>query len=302
MRARLNLMYQRARRFTFSLTIPAFPIFFNGALAYFTWQRRQGFSFAPSKAQIGALRRENSAKEVAFQASLLGIVPLDKSRRVILDVGANLGYSTLKHSSATHLLGCESPVHICVEPNWQNFPYMVKNLAKISNWFLVPLAISSRVGFITGGIPTSYNWRGADGRKNTGLFSTVDGLEIDNGRTLNLPAVTADTIAAFIGDLKVWFCKIDIEGSEQTFLEQANNWLLDGTAIIQFESNPIYQTDQSISSVEELAHSADYEIMVLPSADLAGTHERWLIPRKLAQQAFDKCGLISTTKITSGAQ
>ena len=290
---RLNLLYQALRRFISALRIPAIPIMSLGGVVWATWLGG-GWRIAPSKAQVGALRRENSPKEIGFFSNLLASIPPGEGVGVILDVGANLGYSTMKYKAASDRLLSSNWQFFCVEPNWRNFPFISHNLKDVDGWRLLPFAVSRRCGFIEGGIPQRYSWRGRSVFSNTGLFTTTSGIELRPSTTNSVAGVGATELREFLGGSQVLFCKVDIEGSERLFLEQVCDWLLDGRTFVQVEINPGYQSSQDKAVIRDLVESRDYSIMTQSLADLEGTHEWFLIPNRLVGSVETNCGLKSS--------
>lgn len=263
---------------------------FFGGVAWATWCSG-GWRFAPSKQQIGALRRENSPKEIRFFSNLFDSIPARERGGIVLDLGANLGYSTMKYKAANDLLPGPKYKFIRVEPNWRNFPFISRNLESLDGWRLMPFAVSSRSEFIVGGIPIRNGWRGRSVFANTGLFTTKGGIGLRPGTTNTVAAMNPSQMREFLENVQVLFCKVDIEGNERLFLEQVGNWLLDGRTFVQVEINPEYQSSKDKVAIRDLVESRDYSVLTQPLADLDGTHEWFLIPNRLVGTVQTNCGL-----------
>lgn len=120
------------------------------------------------------------------------------SQSLIIDIGANIGYTAMAFSQALESEG-KSAKMILVEPNWKNFPFLNFNLRKLKleNWSLLPFGVSNRLGFKQSGILESYSWRGKVAFQNTGLMS-FSNHAVKSNTIINLPVVDFQTFQAFL--------------------------------------------------------------------------------------------------------
>ena len=245
------------------------------------------------------MRSENSRRELEFYSMLFRSIDLGEERTVLLDVGANVGYSSMKFDAASHVWKKFRPSLICVEPNYRNFPYLVRNLNKVDGWGLLPFALHSRNGFLPGGVPERYRYRGRLAFRNSGLFSTVEGITFNADTAALVPALHASVLREFVGKRRVAFCKIDIEGSEMIFLRDAGDWLFGGSAIIQMEMNPAFQSPSTDSELRNIVQTQNYEVLVAPDADLTANHERFLVPMEVSELLQKNCSLVPIEHLLS---
>lgn len=209
------------------------------------------------------------------------------SQSLIIDIGANIGYTAMAFSQALESEG-KSAKMILVEPNWKNFPFLNFNLRKLKleNWSLLPFGVSTRLGFKQAGILESYSWRGNSAFHNTGLVSFANHAMRSN-TLMNLPLVDVPTFQAFLGPEgsaeapPPLFCKIDIEGGEYDFLQASSDWFESNSTVFQVEINPIFENSRKIVDFAE-----QYEDVAIPRGETSATHELLLFPKHLREAAI----------------
>jgi len=139
-----------------------------------------------------------------------------KKNAVILDLGANVGY-TMVHFA---YLYPEAKIY-GVEMDKENFLLAKKNLSSLgTRCKIIQAAVWSEDGQIT------YN---DDGDGEWGFRVTVDKLNEDH--KLTSPAKTLSSIFKEFGLKEIDYLKMDIEGAEQNVLKNPDSWIWDVKAI-----------------------------------------------------------------------
>ncbi|MBX2895004.1 MAG: FkbM family methyltransferase [Cyclobacteriaceae bacterium] len=137
-----------------------------------------------------------------------------KEGMVVLDIGANIGYYTIKISS---IVGATGKV-LAFEPN----PAMIEELRdntelnKVNNVKIFPVALSDKRGELPFCLPQKGNEAHGSLKQNR-TFKSVE--------TINVPAITLDELLEKENINKVDFIKIDVEGGEYEVLRGASKLL-----------------------------------------------------------------------------
>lgn len=139
-------------------------------------------------------------------------VPQQANPSVILDIGGNIGVSSVYYS---HLFP-DAKIYT-FEPVVENYEILKKNIAQLSNVtaFNVALGTEDKVAEI-------YMCDSAD---NTGGFSLYD-LEVDKNKKQEIQLKNAKTFLAEKGIRKVDIIKIDTEGAEYDILTSLDQGML----------------------------------------------------------------------------
>lgn len=245
-----------------------------------------GTLIAPSRKQIAALRRTLRESELDFYEKLFTMC-IRNQYDVILDIGANIGYTSLAYFRVLSKLGLTNKVFL-VEPNRSNFFYLDYNLRGTSprSWSLLPFGFSDNSGFEQGGIPIRALSRGRNVFKNSGLVTTHD-KQIQRGTEVELPMLSLDVGESFLkgrdpsSQIPV-FCKIDVEGGEVSILQQCSDWMSRQATIFQIEVNPSYIS--TLTEVEKLCEKHDYGLEPRARISKGGVYELFLYPRRLENE------------------
>jgi len=263
-----NKVYQFLRRRFFLSKVPALPLTLVPTPAWFTYVRKDRerlvWLAAPSKRQIGALRRTLTS-EISLFESLFRVISSDRLHFV--DVGANIGYSTLMWADVHKgFLQKTTISYSCIEPNIRNLPFLEFNLRNLSNVRIFPFAVGGGItqSFLTGGIPMSYSDRGSSVFRNTGLFSFHGNGELASASKKSAPMVSTKVFLEFFEAETVAFCKIDIEGGELNFLFNAERWFQEGV-VFQVEINSQYFTEADWGDLENWLIRFNYCVIEPPS-------------------------------------
>lgn len=175
-----------------------------------------------------------------------------KKGMVVLDIGANIGYYTVKMAT---IVGEHGRV-LAFEPN----PLMVEELKtnielnKFNNVQIFPLALSDKSGSLI-----FYNPQ--KGKEAHGSLRQNKTFNYDNTREVK--AERLDDVLRNAGVDRVDFIKIDVEGAEYEVLAGAKELLLsDNKPIIIFETaeNLCYAFEHKVFDVLKLVSDYGYEI------------------------------------------
>jgi FkbM family methyltransferase len=271
---------------------------------------------APSRKQGMALLRSMGNDEVQLYCQIFQSLNLQHDN-VIVDIGANIGYSTLAFQKAFSILNQDklyekkyrkiflreeqselgtSPKFILVEPNPKNFQFIYFNLRMINKnkWNLLPFGLGKETKICTAGIDIGYSMRGRKTFSNSGLVSFRNKVGFEPSTSSELLLVNGEIFLNLIKDEanQVRFCKIDTEGMELEILEMLESWFVLGKTIFQIEVNPLY-TDQSFKeSILNLCSRNKYCILVEEDAGFTGSLERYLVPLSLQKELTDNSKLV----------
>ncbi|MES2284321.1 MAG: FkbM family methyltransferase [Bacteroidota bacterium] len=175
-----------------------------------------------------------------------------KKGMVVLDIGANIGYYTVKMAS---IVGDEGKV-LAFEPN----PLMVKELKNnielnnLKNVQIHEIALSNISGSLTFYNPSK-------GKEAHGSLKQNNTFDFDDTREVR--AERLDDVLKNAGIQKVDFIKIDVEGAEYEVLAGAKELLFsENKPVIIFESaeNLCYAFEHKVFDILKLVSDYGYEI------------------------------------------
>jgi FkbM family methyltransferase len=263
---------------------------------------------APSRKQGMALSRSIDNGEVRLYYQIFKSLNISHDD-VIVDIGANIGYSTLAFQRAFSILDQDHqdkkknskiflrlrrsklstlPKFILVEPNPKNFQFIFFNLRMINNkkWNLLPFGLGKETKICTAGIDIGYSTRGSKIFSNSGLMSFRNKVGFEPNSSSELLLVNGETFLNLIKDEanQVRFCKIDTEGMELEILEMLESWFVLGKTMFQIEVNPLYADQSFKKSILNLCSRNNYCILVEEDADFTGSMERYLVPLNLQEK------------------
>lgn len=261
--------------------------------------------FSPTRVQARALHRSLSSEELERTNQLFSVIP--HGRDVIIDVGANIGYSTAQYRLACSRGQSRPLSFLLVEPNLQNLRFLTHNLNQVfgaegrSQWDLLPVALTGATGFLPAGIPEAYSTRPGDGPKNTGLLTFASGREMIPESAQSFPVVHAAILSEFVNYEEVGLCKIDIEGGEIEFLEAVGDCFFQSDIIVEIEVNPLYMTNVETQALVEILRQHRYTMLAPESFEWGNRADVLLVPAKLASKIAGATNLIGfpLTKITN---
>jgi FkbM family methyltransferase len=154
------------------------------------------------------------------------------SRVVIVDLGANIGLTTL-------FLAARFPdaTHICVEPNPSNVELLRRNLSFLGKRLTVLEAAASRTAGEARFTDSAWSW---------------GGHLVDQGpATRSVRSITVDQILCDFGITDVGILKVDIEGAEQQVFCESPAWLRHvGCVVIELHNG--YSIDDFRRDVEPM--------------------------------------------------
>ena len=280
----------RSLRFAFDLTlrliesarIPAVRFTLSETKAWFSVSLKDKLLLAaPSKRQMGAMRSALHRHQIAHYSLLFGYC-FREGRDVIVDVGANIGYSALAFAKAAKIAGNTLPRQILVEPNSRNFPFIRRNLKTVKGWDLLPLGLGRQTGFLRAGIPAYNRYRGTRIFMNTGLVTVRPDVDILPSTSISLPIVEVEVLLAFAPrPTEIAFCKIDVEGGELDVLQGLATWFK-AKVIFEIEVNPLYQSSDDVNQIISLLESHGYSALSNAGTKETQTSNWLLVPNELA--------------------
>ncbi len=168
------------------------------------------FAMATSTSDIGDLTpslRHRGVYDPVMTSTVLGLVEEDM---YCVDIGANIGYFTLLLSK---LVGEEGYVR-AYEPETKNYDLLLKNLAlnKVSNVTPIQEGVYSRASskllYVSKGYYGSHSLRRGTNKEPLGL---------------DIELVELDSLDSQMGNQKVDFVKVDVQGAEMEVLQGMSN-------------------------------------------------------------------------------
>lgn len=160
-------------------------------------------------------------------------ITLDKAPKFIIDCGANIGLSAVyfAHQYPTAMV-------IAIEPDAENFKYLIQNTLAYPNVHCIRKAIWPRMAQLEIVDPGTGNW---------GLQTR----ELSHASIASVDAITLDAILIQWQIEKIDLLKIDIEGAEKELFSSNHAGWLSKTAVMTIELHDFF--DPTISPVFEAA-------------------------------------------------
>jgi len=227
---------------------------FSGQYFYFTW----GHIYkAPSLRQIKIIRRhyKNKWKLPEYKIIEMILSAPSSSTPVILDIGANIGYTAIAYS---HMLKSYGGFVIAFEPASINVDSFAFNTSYLSNIFLISVGLGDTSEPITLGIPSYVKELGKD-TDNTGFLSVK--LSMDNSlkafRSASLPLdLISDSLC--LKTESISFIKVDVEGYESRVIRGALNTIKHFRPTIQIEFYSRTNSSQELADTFSLLFDLQY--------------------------------------------
>ena len=184
--------------------------------------------YSPTYSQLACMRKEILIRKKYYQ----GIKKIAEKNqgKVILDVGANIGYCSRAYSHY-----CKDLEIVAIEPSIKNLSFCARNLKDRINVTLYHCGLGENFGRFNLAVPTYASNREGENKFNTGLFSAIG-----NESQLGTRFFEFDSFCDFIkiDPDKIAWIKIDVEGFELNVLKGMKKLLRDTNAAIEIELNP----------------------------------------------------------------
>lgn len=219
---------------------------------YFKFINRSVY-ISPSIRQLNALKNEILDRDNIYKY-IFDFLKTDND--VILDVGGNIGYSSLVFSIAHPQARI-----FAFEPDLENRFVFNFNTRKAKNVYLLPFGCSDSVDEISFGFPNYIeNYNDKDRKINTGLITAVKNKQINN--THKNIVVPIDSFNNILNkNSSILLVKIDVEGFEKHVLKGANI-IFSNRAIISLEYNHQYKDEFSLEDINDICIKNKYSMTV----------------------------------------
>ena len=184
--------------------------------------------YSPTLLQRQAFFRTLHYRKDFFVAVAEIVKELDAS--IILDVGANIGYTTRAFSTYDQNLEI-----ISIEPDISNIAFTAKNVNDLPNVSIFHMGLGNDFGRFDVALPDYTKARKGEKKHNTGLFSAIDN-QSENGTRFT----RGDDLINFlrIKPKDIGWIKIDVEGFENNVLQGFNSVLSSTQSVVEVEINP----------------------------------------------------------------
>ncbi|MDC1470207.1 FkbM family methyltransferase [Gammaproteobacteria bacterium] len=261
-----------------------------GDYAFYSLTAKQ-LILSPTLRQTQAAVRDLSKKTINKYKDLFLKLGLSESKnKLILDVGGNLGYTSI----AFRLALKEDSIDIYTfEPYPPSHDFIRKNIFR-KNIVLFPFGLGDKNKIVDIGLPDyTYSISNQDDRSNTGRVSMVG---IDNSINDDLSqkayVVHADEMLKSIYmNQNVAFIKIDVEGFELDVLKGLSDTIKESRPFIQMEANPVTMkmSNTDMTTFKEFAETHDYSIYIWNiwgDGKLIPYDNNELMPKKVCELMF----------------
>ena len=211
---------------------------------------------APSLRQARILKsyiKNNHTRQIHFEFLLSS---LNEKNQLILDVGGNVGYTSIYYTNFLSL-HCNASC-IIFEPIKENIECLYVNTSGMHNVSIMPNGLSNKFDELKFGIPQyAHDWS----RKNTGLFSYVN-VSDSNKLTQSAYVLPLDHFLPVfkVSKSKLTFVKIDVEGAESDVLLGMTKVTNKYKPIIQFEYNVKTTSLETVNDVLKKYVDMNYKV------------------------------------------
>ena len=179
----------------------------------------------------------------------------------VIDVGANIGY----WSAVLAVTGPDLTI-FSIEPDKRNISFCGKNLASISNTYLISLGLSERVERLAMEIPSPSKAMIGESAFNTGLLSVCRdsvrtarrNLFVDGERLMDLCGLRP---------VDLGWIKIDVEGYENEVLHGLSGVLGQADCVVEFEVNQRLVSREGLLNIWQFFESLEYVLVARTSDD-----------------------------------
>lgn len=189
---------------------------------------------SPTFKQLNAFRSSTSKKQISKWKEIFADLNY-KEGETILDIGGNLGYTSLLYNEITSI----NTRILTFEPYLPNIRFIQNNINK-TKIELLTIGLGNENEYISIGFPEyTQSIKNNDDRNNTGRVSVVNVTKNDMDSFQSSCIIyKLDDLLGILKIDDIFFIKIDIEGYEGNFLRGAHNSILKYRPIIYMEINP----------------------------------------------------------------
>jgi len=212
---------------------------------------------------------------IYFENSYLHKKLLDFSPTVLIDIGANIGLSSLcilnKINSINKVIGIEAEKlnYDVLRMNYKYWSEINHNVSfdalfGVASWSSTnPFKQNSSLHSLNESYTASGSFR----------FSVIEMKEENNEQEVNLKAISISDIVSEIGPDKPMIMKIDIEGGEEHLFKDNIDWVSQ-ISFITIELHDCYNQDLLNSSKNLLKVLCDYNFAIVPKEDVLHCYNR----------------------------
>ena len=189
---------------------------------------------SPTFKQLNAARYAISNIQIKKWAEIFNDLNF-KENDLIIDVGGNLGYTSLQYYYATRT----TARIMTFEPYIPNIKYIERNLSS-TNIEIITLGLGDKNEKISIGFPEyTEEISNNDDKNNTGRVSMINLSErVLSEKQSSCLVFKLDDLSKIFDIEKLFFIKVDIEGFETNFLKGADNLINSQRPILYMEINP----------------------------------------------------------------
>lgn len=239
---------------------------------------------SPTFKQLNAFRSSTSKKEISKWKEIFSDLDY-KEGGTILDIGGNLGYTSLLYNEITSI---NSRI-LTFEPYLPNIRFIQNNINK-TKIELLTIGLGDENEYVSIGFPEyTQSIKNSDDRNNTGRVSVVNVTKNDKDSFQSSCIIyKLDDLLGILKIEDIFFIKIDVEGYEGNFLRGAQSSILKYRPIIYMEINPktLKNPSEEISYIVNFFKQHDYKFVSaikqqdISIADINRT-DVFFIPREL---------------------
>jgi len=214
---------------------------------------------SPTFKQLNAFRSSTSKKEISKWKEIFSDLDY-KGAGTILDIGGNLGYTSLLYNEITSI---NSRI-LTFEPYLPNIRFIQNNINK-TKIELLTIGLGDENEYVSIGFPEyTQSIKNSDDRNNTGRVSVVNVTKNDKDSFQSSCIIyKLDDLLGILKIEDIFFIKIDVEGYEGNFLRGAQSSILKYRPIIYMEINPktLKNPSEEISYIVNFFKQHDYKFV-----------------------------------------
>lgn len=214
---------------------------------------------SPTFKQLNAFRSSTSKKEIFKWKEIFSDLDY-KGAGTILDIGGNLGYTSLLYNEITSI---NSRI-LTFEPYLPNIRFIQNNINK-TKIELLTIGLGDENEYVSIGFPEyTQSIKNSDDRNNTGRVSVVNVTKNDKDSFQSSCIIyKLDDLLGILKIEDIFFIKIDVEGYEGNFLRGAQSSILKYRPIIYMEINPktLKNPSEEISYIVNFFKQHDYKFV-----------------------------------------
>lgn len=214
--------------------------------------------YAPTYSQLKAMRRELLLRKKYFSG--IGEIANANGGKIVIDVGANLGYYS---RACSHY--CKDLEIIGIEPSLRNLSFCSMNLNDLFNVTLVQCGFGDSYGRFDVSIPDYARSRKGEQKFNTGLFSAIGNETLKGTRFFKFDSFCHHMQINF---KEIAWIKIDVEGFELNVLNGMKELLHQTSAAIEFELNARTLNLSNTKFIDMLSIFKEFHYLPLINKDI----------------------------------